>query len=47
MNQQHETASLEQQWRNAPRWRGIERGYSAADVVRLRGSVHIEYTLAR
>ena len=35
------------QWRDDPRWRGIERGYSAADVVRLRGSVHIEYTLAR
>ncbi|MGO9513017.1 MAG: isocitrate lyase [Steroidobacteraceae bacterium] len=29
------------------RWRGIERPYAAADVSRLRGSVHIEYSLAR
>ena len=29
------------------RWRGIERPYSAADVARLRGSVHIEHSLAR
>jgi isocitrate lyase len=30
-----------------PRWKGIKRGYSAADVVRLRGSFPIEHTLAR
>lgn len=30
-----------------PRWRGIHRPYSATDVRRLRGSVHIEHTLAR
>src|SRR4051812_35664511 len=30
-----------------PRWNGIERTYSAEDVVRLRGSVMIEYSLAR
>ena len=47
MSQQHEPAILEKQWRDDPRWHGIERGYSAADVVRLRGSVAIEYTLAR
>ena len=47
MSQQHETAILEKQWRDDPRWQGMERGYSAADVVRLRGSVAIEYTLAR
>jgi isocitrate lyase len=29
------------------RWKGIKRGYSAADVVRLRGSFPIEHTLAR
>ncbi len=38
---------LEQQWATESRWRGIKRGYSAADVVRLRGSIHIEHTLAR
>ena len=47
MNRTHETATLEKQWRDDPRWRGVERGYSAADVVRLRGSVRIEHTLAR
>jgi isocitrate lyase len=32
---------------NSPRWRGIIRPYTHADVDRLRGSIHIEYTLAR
>jgi isocitrate lyase len=34
-------------WRDDPRWRGVERTYSARDVVRLRGSVTPEHTLAR
>ncbi|SDP10245.1 isocitrate lyase [Microbacterium testaceum StLB037] len=34
-------------WENDPRWDGIERTYSAEDVVRLRGSVREESTLAR
>src|SRR5881398_2506164 len=34
-------------WANDPRWKGITRSYSAKDVVRLRGSVHIEHSLAR
>ncbi|MCS7190147.1 MAG: isocitrate lyase, partial [Fimbriimonadales bacterium] len=38
---------LEREWRENPRWQGIRRPYSAADVVRLRGSVQIEYTLAK
>ena len=38
---------LERQWASDPRWNGVERPYSAADVVRLRGSVQIEYSLAR
>lgn len=38
---------LEQQWREDPRWYGVERTYTGMDVVRLRGSVRIEYTLAR
>ena len=37
---------LEEEWKQ-PRWAGIKRGYSAADVVRLRGSTPIEHTLAR
>ncbi|MGB0132426.1 isocitrate lyase [Dokdonella sp.] len=34
-------------WANNPRWAGIKRNYTAADVVRLRGSVHVEHSLAR
>jgi isocitrate lyase len=40
-------AALEQDWATNPRWKGIQRGYSAADVVRLRGSIQPEHTLAR
>ena len=34
-------------WTNDPRWSGIARPYSYSDVLRLRGSIQIEYTLAR
>src|SRR6201984_1974930 len=34
-------------WGTNPRWSGITRPYSYSDVLRLRGSIHIEYTLAR
>lgn len=37
---------LENDWKTNPRWRGISRTYSAADVVRLRGSLQIAHTLA-
>ena len=40
-------AALAKDWLENPRWKGIQRGYSADDVVRLRGSFPIEYTLAR
>ncbi|MDA8046539.1 MAG: isocitrate lyase [Actinomycetota bacterium] len=40
-------SQLEQQWATDDRWAGVERTYSAADVVRLRGSAPVEYTLAR
>jgi isocitrate lyase len=40
-------SQLEQTWANCPRWQGIRRNYTAEDVVRLRGSLQIEYTLAR
>src|SRR5512139_4217151 len=40
-------AALEKDWAENPRWKGIKRGYSAADVVRLRGSLQIEHTLAK
>jgi isocitrate lyase len=39
--------SLRHEWRTNPRWKGIERPYSTEDVLRLRGSIQIEHTLAR
>jgi isocitrate lyase len=38
---------LQKEWKTDPRWNGIVRPYSAEDVLRLRGSIQIEYTLAR
>jgi isocitrate lyase len=34
-------------WANNPRWNGVKRNYGAEDVVRLRGTVHVEHSLAR
>jgi isocitrate lyase len=42
-----EAQKLQKDWSENPRWRGLKRGYSAADVVRLRGSLQPEHTLAR
>jgi isocitrate lyase len=49
MSREADIQSLEHEWATSPRWRwqGIRRNYNAADVVRLRGSVQIEYTLAK
>ncbi|HET7462532.1 MAG TPA: isocitrate lyase [Longimicrobium sp.] len=44
---EQQVRELEIQWLTDGRWEGIQRGYSAADVVRLRGSVRVEHTLAR
>jgi isocitrate lyase len=38
---------LKKDWAENPRWKGITRGYSAEDVVRLRGNMPIEYSLAQ
>src|ERR1700688_1398065 len=38
---------LNYEWANNPRWKEIERPYTAEDVLRLRGSIQIEHTLAR
>jgi isocitrate lyase len=40
-------AAMNQEWGSNPRWKGVERPYTAEDVLRLRGSIHIEHTLAR
>jgi len=38
---------IERDWENNPRWDGITRDYTADDVLRLRGSIDIDYTLAK
>ncbi|HZG61568.1 MAG TPA: isocitrate lyase [Anoxybacillus sp.] len=38
---------LEESWQMAERWKGITRPYTAEHVIKLRGSIDIEYTLAR
>ncbi|HNJ83426.1 MAG TPA: isocitrate lyase/phosphoenolpyruvate mutase family protein, partial [Piscinibacter sp.] len=47
LTREQQAAALEKDWAENPRWKGIKRGYSAADVVRLRGSLPIEHTLAK
>jgi isocitrate lyase len=47
LTREQQIAQLERDWAENPRWKGIKRGYSAADVVKLRGSLAIEHTLAR
>jgi isocitrate lyase len=46
-NREQQAAALQREWNDNPRWTGVKRGYTAADVVRLRGSVAVEHTLAR
>lgn len=38
---------LEESWKNEERWKGIKRPYTAEEVIKLRGSIDIEYTLAK
>ena len=38
---------LEKDWQENPRWKGVKRGYKAEEVVKLRGSVQVEHTLAK
>ncbi|NWJ45323.1 MAG: isocitrate lyase [Chloroflexi bacterium] len=45
--QEQAIAELEKSWAEDSRWAGIKRPYTAADVVRLRGSIQVEHTLAR
>ncbi|SHK62045.1 isocitrate lyase [Hymenobacter psychrotolerans] len=47
MNKQERIAAVKHDWTTNPRWKGIKRPYSAEDVVKLQGSVQIEYSLAR
>jgi len=47
MNEQHEIKRMQADWATNPRWEAVQRGYAAADVLRLRGTVKIERSLAR
>ncbi len=47
LTREQQIAALEKDWAENPRWKGIKRGYSAADVVKLRGSLQVEHTLAK
>ncbi|MDI3328797.1 MAG: isocitrate lyase [Alicyclobacillaceae bacterium] len=47
MINKEEAMQLQKSWETDPRWKGIVRNYTAEDVLRLRGSIRIEYTLAR
>ena len=46
-NVTQQARELENRWKTDPRWKGVERNYSGEDVIKLRGSVMIEHTLAR
>ena len=47
MTKQDQIKQLENDWQNDTRWDGIQRPYTAEDVVNLRGSLNIEYTIAK
>ena len=47
LTREQQIAQLEKDWSQNPRWKGIKRGYSAAEVVKLRGSLQIEHTIAQ
>lgn len=47
LDRHQQIAALEQDWAENPRWSGVQRNYTAEDVVRLRGSLSIEHTLAK
>jgi isocitrate lyase len=44
---QTQADALEREWETQPRWAGVERTYSAEDVIRLRGSFRVEHSVAR
>ena len=46
LHSQHASA-LAKEWKENPRWQGVTRPYTPEDVLHLRGSIQIEYTLAR
>ena len=47
MNANNAAEQIKKSWAEDPRWKGVRRGYTAEDVVQLRGTVSIEYSLAK
>jgi len=47
MSRELEVGRIRKDWAENPRWKGVKRGYTAEDVYRLRGTLQVEYTLAR
>ena len=47
MGKEQRIQELERSWNNEERWKGITRPYTAEEVIKLRGSLDIEYTLAK
>ena len=47
MTKDEQIKAIEKDWAENPRWKNVTRTYSAADVLRLRGSINIEYTIAK
>jgi isocitrate lyase len=46
-NRKQQIQDLQKDWAENPRWKGVRRSFTAEDVVRLRGSVVAEHTIAR
>ena len=46
LSRDEQIKQLEKDWQENPRWAGVKRGYSAEEVINLRGSLKIDYTLA-
>ena len=46
-NNQPTAEQLKIEWANSPRWKGVTRPYTAEDVVKLRGTIQVEYSIAR
>ena len=47
MDKNKQIQELNLDWETNPRWEGIKRPYDAKDVVKLRGSLHVEHTIAK
>lgn len=47
MKNQEQIRQIEQDWQENPRWNGVERPYSAEEVLKLRGSYQLDYTIAK